>query len=249
MPATRPLSAAARGADLADDVLAGTEAGQERRIDAHGLEEVRGEALAKDVVGAVEGRRRVVDGGLAGEPEADVAIDGQDRGDATEVLRAMVALPQEVDESGVVLEPVGGDAEDALRTDVLLEPGHLRGGAAVHEVVGARQWRSVRVDEDDRGQRRRDRHATDLRRRHARLGQHLVGQPTEGLPVARRVMLRPTWAIRVDGILLERVAELIPLVADEGDLGTPCAEIGAQQEAHPTAAPASPRSVQAPPAA
>ncbi len=116
--------------------------------------------------------------------------------------------------------------------DVLREPGHLRGGAPVHEVVGARQRRPVSVDEDDGGQSRRDRDAADLRGCHARLGQDLPGQPAEGLPVARRVVLRPARAIRVDGVLLEGVAELLTLVAHEGDLGAAGAEVRPKQEAH-----------------
>ncbi len=233
--------------DLADDVLAGTEVGQERRINAHGLEEVRVEAAAEDVVGAVERCRRVVHGGPTCEPEADVAIDGQDRRDAAEVLRAMVTLPEQVDESGMVLEAVGGDVEDALRADVLLEPGHLGRGAAVHEVVGARQRGAGGVDEDDGGQRRRDGHAADLRGRHPRLRDRLAGQAAEDLPVARGVVLRPAGMVRVDGVLLEGVAQLLPGVADQGDLGASGPEVSTQQEVHRVAASVERRGLRAPP--
>ena len=93
------------------------------------------------------------------------------------------------------------------------EPGHLRGGAPVHQVVGARQRFAVRVDEDDGGQRGRDGHAADVGGCHARLGQDLAGQAAEGLPVARRVVLRPARVVRVDGVLLEGVPELLAVVA------------------------------------
>ena len=120
-----------RGRHLADEVVALAELGR-MRIDVHGRQQVRVETSSKDVVGAGEGGCRMVHRGPAGEPARSRKPSMvRSRRIGAKALRALSALPEEVDEGRMVLEAIGGDAEDALRADVrggARRPARWRGG-------------------------------------------------------------------------------------------------------------------------